>query len=215
MNPLVVVPCSNNHPKRYWQFGYKHILAIGFISLLSGCQSTPPIAHNLSNSLPAASILIDKSANLYQVDALLFRSEQLTIADIPLLAENHIDAIINLRFFDRDDDYELLAHIADRTPLTLYNQPLKSWKVTPREVAQILTQIKQLQRRNEKVLIHCYHGADRTGLVIAMYRIIEQGWSIEEAKSEMISGGFGYHSIWKNLENMLNPATIDAVRANL
>ena len=36
--------------------------------------------------------------------------------------------------------------------------------------------------------MHCYHGADRTGLVVAMYRVIYQGWSFDAARSEMIDG---------------------------
>ena len=34
---------------------------------------------------------------------------------------------------------------------------------------------------NGPFLIHCQHGADRTGLMSAMYRILEQGWTPEDA----------------------------------
>lgn len=167
--------------------------------------------------LPSRAVLLDDSANLYHVDELLFRSEQLTVADIPLLKASRIDAIINLRFFDRNDDAKLLEPklLIDESALDLYNQPLKSWHVTPKEVAQTLTKIKELHAQNKRVLVHCYHGADRTGLIIAMYRIIEQNWSIDDAKREMTAGGFGYHPIWINLEHMLNPTTVDAVRSEL
>ena len=42
----------------------------------------------------------------------------------------------------------------------------------------------------EHSFIHCSHGQDRTGLVVACYRIWKQGWSKEEAKKEMESMGF-------------------------
>lgn len=165
--------------------------------------------------LPASAKLIDKQANLYQVDKLLFRSEQLRAADIPLLKANHIDAILSLRFFDQDEDQELLAHVAEDANVALYNQPLKSWHVTPIEIAQALTKIRSLQAQDKSVLVHCYHGADRTGIIIAMYRVIEQGWSIDDAKREMTQGGFGYHPIWINLPRMLNPVTVAQVRQEL
>lgn len=198
---------------------YKLALISFSTSIVVGCQSlssaqAPPAL------LPENAILINASANLYRVDDLLFRSEQLDVADIPLIKANNIDAIINLRFFDRNDDAKLLEHellndIVNQTSLDLYNQPLKSWYVTPSEIAQALGTIKGLQAQNKSVLVHCYHGADRTGLIIAMYRIIEQEWSIAHAKQEMTAGGFGYHPIWINLENMLNPETVAAVRAEM
>lgn len=201
---------------RHWQPHYRSAFAIGLISLLVGCQATSCTSYdNNSAPLPSRATLIDDASNLYQVDGSLFRSEQLSAADTPLLIDNDIDAIINLRFFGRNDNDELLNDIVSHASVDLYNQPLKSWYVTPQEVAQILTQIKALQAQNKRVLVHCYHGADRTGLIVAMYRIIEHDWSIEEAKREMTAGGFGYHPIWINLEKMLNPTTVAAVRAQL
>jgi protein tyrosine phosphatase (PTP) superfamily phosphohydrolase (DUF442 family) len=49
------------------------------------------------------------------------------------------------------------------------------------------------------VLVHCRHGADRTGTMCAMFRIACEGWAVEDAIDEMKNGGFGYHSIWINL----------------
>jgi protein tyrosine/serine phosphatase len=39
--------------------------------------------------------------------------------------------------------------------------------------------------------MHCKHGSDRTGLMAAMYRVVVQGWSKEQALKEMTEGGFG------------------------
>ena len=210
-NLLSLTKTSSQQLKRC----YKPALAICLMSIMVGCQSTSSTTAIKTLPLPSRAVLIDDSANLYQVDKQLFRSEQLTVADIPLLKASNIDAIINLRFFDRNDDEKLIDDIINQTSLDLYNQPLKSWYVKPNEIAQALGTIKQLQAQNKSVLVHCYHGADRTGLIIAMYRIIEQDWSIDDAKREMTAGGFGYHPIWVNLENMLNLETVDAVRAQL
>ena len=53
------------------------------------------------------------------------------------------------------------------------------------------------------VLVHCQHGADRTGTMCAMYRIIHEGWSADDAIDEMENGGYGYHSIWVNLPRFI------------
>lgn len=39
------------------------------------------------------------------------------------------------------------------------------------------------------VYVHCEHGADRTGLLIALYRVIHQGWTREEANREWVRSG--------------------------
>ncbi|MEP4077666.1 fused DSP-PTPase phosphatase/NAD kinase-like protein [Haloferula sp.] len=53
--------------------------------------------------------------------------------------------------------------------------------------------------KNQPVLLHCYHGADRTGAFTALYRINRQDWSKDEAIREMTGGGFQFHTMWKSL----------------
>jgi tyrosine-protein phosphatase SIW14 len=42
----------------------------------------------------------------------------------------------------------------------------------------------------QPVYVHCLLGSDRTSLVVAMFRIHVQGWSMEDAYEEMLSFGF-------------------------
>ena len=39
-------------------------------------------------------------------------------------------------------------------------------------------------------LIHCEHGQDRTGLLVGLYRVLVQGWSVAQAYAEMRYHGF-------------------------
>jgi tyrosine-protein phosphatase SIW14 len=41
--------------------------------------------------------------------------------------------------------------------------------------------------------VHCYYGEDRTGVMVATYRIAQQNWTPEQAAAEMNSFGFHYH----------------------
>jgi len=68
---------------------------------------------------------------------------------------------------------------------------------------------------NGPFLIHCQHGSDRTGLMIAMYRIIYQNWSKDEALDEMVNGGFGYHSIWRNIISYLKKVDIESLKKQI
>ena len=178
------------------------------VILLSACQTstlpTPP--ENISHW----ATVVDQSVNLYQVDKKLFRSEQLSAKDYPLLKQHNVRTIVNLRFFDRNDDQEAFGE----TGIKLVNTPLISWSISPQEVADVLWQIRQAQQTGG-VLVHCYHGADRTGLISAMYRVIYQKWHLAEAKREMMQGPYGFHSIWQNMPNFFTDENVQAIQQRL
>lgn len=148
--------------------------------------------------------------NLYQVDQSLFRSKQLSKEDYETLEHLHIKSIVNLRFFDRDED----AEVFEGKPIEITNVPLITWNIKARDVAKALWEIEKDQKKGN-VLVHCYHGADRTGVVVAMYRVIYQGWTMEEAKQELIEGPYGFHKIWINIENFFTPENEAIVREEL
>lgn len=155
--------------------------------------------------------LIDERANFYKVDAKLYRSEQLREEDKPIIAKTPIKTIINLRYFTRGGNLKIFKGNND---ITLINIPLLTWRVRAKDIAKVLSHIKKYQEKGA-VLVHCYHGADRTGIMIAMYRIIYHNWSIEQAKAEMQHGPFGYHSMWRNLNGLLTEETVDEVKRRL
>ena len=59
----------------------------------------------------------------------------------------------------------------------------------------MLYEVITIRRASGPVLVHCLHGSDRTGTIVAMYRIVEQGWTREAAIAEMTGGGYGYHAV--------------------
>ena len=51
---------------------------------------------------------------------------------------------------------------------------------------------------NQPVFLHCSRGLDRTGVVVAVYRMEVDGWSEAEAVAEMEA--LGFHEIWFQLK---------------
>ena len=153
--------------------------------------------------------LIDEAKNFYRVDELLFRSAQLDGSYAAKLHEPGIKSIVNLRHFSRGGDRRAFGD-----QFWLANKPLQSWEIKPAQIADVLRTIRERQKEGA-VLVHCYHGADRTGLVVAMYRVIYQGWSLDAARSEMIDGGYGFHSMWQDIAGFLTPQNEALVRAEL
>jgi len=58
--------------------------------------------------------------------------------------------------------------------------------------------------------VHCFHGADRTGAVVAIYRIIVENWDKEKAIAEMKRKGL--HWWHKNLIEYIHNLDIDHIR---
>jgi len=128
--------------------------------------------------------------NLYKINNNLYRSAQPTKQGMNNLNSIGIKTIINLRVFHSDTDE------ARNTGLLVEELSVKNWHIEDEDVIRVLRIIRQ--KENGPFLIHCQHGADRTGVMSAMYRIVEQGWSKKEAIREMVDGGYGFHAIWSN-----------------
>jgi len=78
--------------------------------------------------------------------------------------------------------------------LQFYNFPLKSHgpktDLEDRDIRQALRMMAEASPLFP-LFIHCEHGADRTGLLIALFRVVHQGWSAQEAYREWVANGHG------------------------
>lgn len=175
--------------------------------LLNGCIST--VALPKEQRPQTWGNVIQSSQNFYQISPDLFRSEQPSSALIGELKRYDIQTIINLR--SRNPDPMLL----DQSQFNLIHIPIHTWAINPNDLLQVMRQIQNAKQRQQKVLIHCYHGSDRTGASIAMYRIIFQHWRIQDALAEMKHGGYGFHPIWFNIEKNFSPENIKWIREQL
>lgn len=142
--------------------------------------------------------------NLHKVSDQLYRSAQPTAAGLRNLKNLGLKTIINLRSFNSARD-----EIGD-TGLAYEHIYMKAWHPEEKDIVRFLQIVTNPQRT--PVLVHCQHGADRTGTMVAIYRIVVQGWPREEALREMRNGGFGFHGVWKNLIQWINGVNIEAIK---
>lgn len=143
--------------------------------------------------------------NLHQVSPVIFRSAQPRDGAQAALDALGIRSVISLRA--SEDAAKLLPH-ARRI-----HAPIESWDVDHAEVLRALKAL--LDPANQPVLLHCRHGADRTGTVIAAYRMLVENWSAEAAIAEMREGGYHYHAMWNNMIRYLRKLDVAATRREL
>jgi protein tyrosine/serine phosphatase len=153
----------------------------------------------------AEPLAVEGAPNLHRLSPTLYRSEQPTALGMQNLEKLGIRTVINLRAFN-DDDKEVKG-----TTLRTERIKILTWRIGDKHVIEVMRILKQTE--HGPFLIHCQHGADRTGLMSAMYRILEQGWSPEDALKELVDGGYGYHSMWKNIVRYVRSVDVPKLRA--
>lgn len=142
--------------------------------------------------------------NLFKVSDTLYRSAQPAAEGMQNLKALGIETIINLRSFHSDRD-----EIGD-TGLGYEHIYMKAWHPEDKELVRFL-QLTTNPRR-APLLVHCQKGADRTGLMCAMYRVAVQNWSKDEALREMQEGGFGFSPAWANIVAYLKELDVEAIQ---
>jgi protein tyrosine phosphatase (PTP) superfamily phosphohydrolase (DUF442 family) len=178
------------------------VIAAASVFLLTlGCASTPAVNRPATWAQP---VELEGVPNLYRISGELYRGDQPSPQGMQNLQKLGLKTIINLRSFHSDRD-----EIGD-TGLAYEHIYMKAWHPEEEDVVRFLKIVTDPKRA--PVMVHCQHGADRTGTMIAVYRTAVQGWSKAEAIREMTEGGFGFHWIWGNLPQWVQDLDIGDIK---
>jgi tyrosine-protein phosphatase SIW14 len=191
----------------------KPVILIAIIFSLFGAVAVAAIFGQLSQSSPVATprpaswaMPLQRKGlpNLHQVTPTLYRGAQPTALGMRQLKAMGIKTVVNLRSFNSDRDK------LGKTGLAYEHIYMKAWHPERKDIIRFL----QITTDNNRtpIFVHCQHGADRTGLMCAVYRVAICGWTKAEAIREMTQGGFGHHIIWTNLVKFIQDLDIDAIK---
>lgn len=125
---------------------------------------------------------VDPDFALYKMSDSLYRSALPRAHDVEWLQQNKIQTVIN--FYQEPDS--LWLH---DTRIEQIQIPLRTDRIDDVDVLRVLRSIARAEQKG-KVLIHCKHGQNRTGLIAAIYRVVFEDWSKADAMVEM-QQGFG------------------------
>ena len=152
----------------------------------------------------ATPITMAGAYNLHKVTDSLYRSAQPTHTGMKNLEKLGIKTVINLRAHHSDAD------IMKGTALHSEAVNIDTWHIADEEIISVLQFLRK--KEDGPFLIHCQHGADRTGVSCAKYRIVVQGWTKEAAIDEMVNGGYGFHSISSNIIDYVKKVDVDKIK---
>jgi protein tyrosine/serine phosphatase len=152
----------------------------------------------------ARKIEVNGIKNCFQISTNLYRGAQPTAAGMKQLQAMGIKTVINLRALHSDKD-----KVAG-TGLKSVRFETEPWHGEEEDVVRFLK--VATDTNNLPVFVHCERGADRTGMMCAMYRIVVCGWTKPEAIDEMKNGGFGFNPAWHNLIRYIENADVEKLK---
>jgi tyrosine-protein phosphatase SIW14 len=127
--------------------------------------------------------------NFYQVDSHVFRGAQPTGPGFEYLAKIGVKTVLDLRESGKRSEEE--EQTVTSLGLKYVNVAMSG--LTPPTEAQIFQILALLEDTSTgAVFVHCMRGADRTGVVIAAYRIDHDHWNNDQALEEADSDGMSF-----------------------
>jgi protein tyrosine/serine phosphatase len=129
-----------------------------------------------------------ETSRIVKVDEGIYRGPRLD--DLSELRSLKIHTILNL-----EDNLEAVhkeSETAKQLGIVMISIPMS--EIFRPKPADLLQAVKILEDRGPNAIyVHCLHGRDRTGFVVAAYKMIHYGWPVEKAYQEAVNNG---HNRW-------------------
>jgi len=165
------------------------------------------VATPLPGGDSAQKISIPGIGNAAQVSPILYRGAQPDAGGYAQLHQMGIDIVVDFRDSGSVSREKALV---EGQGMRFVSIP---WNAIHDPSPAVILSFFSLLRDNpgKKIFVHCKAGADRTGTMVALYRIVENHWSADQAVNEMKD--FHYHSfVFAHLSRYVRafPATLSA-----
>jgi tyrosine-protein phosphatase SIW14 len=163
-----------------------HRWGLAVMALALSLPASP--AHVETTGKVPSIVAVPGIPNFHQVNEHVLRGGQPAAESWPSLARLGVKTVIDLR---REDEHSTAeeAQAVRAAGMNYVNVPMKGVvEPTNEQIAKVLT----LLNSQDLVFVHCKRGADRTGAVIACYRIAHDQWERKQALNEAKSLGMAW-----------------------
>lgn len=148
--------------------------------------ANPGIPLTADDHTIAHKIILPGVPNLGQVNQRLYRGAQPSNDGLANLLKMGIELVVDLREGDRPDERDTVTKLG----MQYVAIPWRCGHPDNQTTARFLTVLRE--NHDKRIFVHCFYGTDRTGMMIAAFRITEQSWTAAEARKEMQVYGFSY-----------------------
>jgi len=158
--------------------------------LLAACiTASSSQSDNRSDNAPASThparrVTVLGVSNFGEVNSHLYRGGQPKGAGYANLKKMGIDVVIDVRLSGKDKEKKTV----NQAGMQFIAMPWHCFFPKDKVFAEFLEVLRE--NRDKKIFVHCRYGDDRTGMMIAAYRMAVEGWTPDEAKQEMEKFGF-------------------------
>ncbi|UPT73869.1 MAG: tyrosine-protein phosphatase [Elusimicrobiota bacterium] len=151
--------------------------------------------------------------NFHEVSTGIYRGGQPTTEGWAFLKEKGVKTVVKLNFEEEGSDAQartlgMTVIDASGPPATIKNV----WGAPKPERLQLAVNALG-DKRLHPIYVHCLHGQDRTGLVVGLHRVINEGVPKQTAWEEMKRIGFhrslrGLRAVWRKFDGKTIPGTV-------
>ena len=134
----------------------------------------------------AHKLILPGVSNFGEVNQRLYRGAQPSPDGLANLLKMGIEVVVDLREGVRAEEREAVTRLG----MQYVAIPWRCGHPDNIRTAQFLSVLRE--NRDKRIFVHCYYGTDRTGMMIAAYRMAEQNWTAAEASKEMRAYGFSF-----------------------
>jgi protein tyrosine/serine phosphatase len=156
--------------------GSAHALLLALALIVSPARSAP--------------ITVAGIPNFHQVNVQLFRGGQPAPLAWPQLAALGVTTVLDLRELSEHSTTDEAAAV-EREGMRYVSFPMNGF-ATP--TAAQMARVLDLIGPGDTVFVHCKLGMDRTGVVVASYRMAREHWTNRKALDEAVSLGLHWYS---------------------
>jgi len=154
-------------------------IVISGILCASGPPQTQPNSTPKVNHGPAKKLILTGVPNFGEVTPWLYRGAQPSRQGFQGLAAMGIDIVVDARLSGKSSEKK----VVNAAGMQYISIPWHCMFPKDKVIAQFLTVVRENPKK--KIFVHCRYGDDRTGMMIAAYRMAVESWTAQEAWAEM------------------------------
>ena len=191
---------------------YKYVVILLTFIYSCACTQTQtldtrPREEMINEKIDTLPSINKQITNLHLVEDGIYRSGRLNpYTDMKILTEVYkIKTIISLETYWLDSKL-LKAEISESQKYGINFIHIPMLPIGHLDKQKMLKAASLLWENKKSVLIHCYRGSERTGIVVGAYRRIYDKWSYKDTVTEMDDKGFNkLFNEWKDNLIQLGP----------